>query len=309
MIEKNDIISNILILSLLQIPKLGRRKGFKLLSRVESSVTTSEELYHLLHELSPNFSYSLNEIDSVVCKSEILLEKSTEQGIELVSYFDEKYPELLRLTSDPPLLLWYKGNPDGLLKKDSIAIIGTRNSTEYGKKYGRLLSRLCSQFGFNIVSGLALGCDTVSHIGALDVNGTTTAVLPNGLDWVYPKENKYLFDMILDNDGLLISEYPIGQKPLPNFFIERDRIQSGLSLGTIVIETDLKSGTMKTVGYTLEYGRMLACVNYPLDKRDSVIDSGNRMLINQGKAVPIFEKIEVAEFLTKTSKLYNNERR
>lgn len=154
-------------------------------------------------------------------------------------------------------------------------------------------------FGFNIVSGLALGCDTVGHLGALDMNGTTTAVLAHGLDHVYPKENKYLADKILDNGGLLITEYPINQRPQPRFFIERDRIQAGLSLGTIVIETDLKSGTMKTVGFTIEYGRLSACVNYPTDKRNSVVDSGNQLLINQGKAVPLYERDELMNFLSK----------
>ena len=103
---------------------------------------------------------------------------------------------------------------------------------------------------FNIVSGLAIGCDTAGHISIIDASGITTAVTAHGLDTVYPAENRGLAEKIYENNGILISEYFVNTRGLPNYFVERDRIQAGLSLGTIVIETDIKGGTMHTVNFT-----------------------------------------------------------
>ena len=293
-------VPKIFILSMLQLPEIERKTAFKILSQVDFLMSSSTDFFQFIKEQSIRLNLPLftrRDFDSSLRKAEEILVKSKRNDVKILSYYDEEYPELLKKTTDPPILLNYKGNLDSILTKPSVAIIGTRNASPYGQKYGRSLSRECSQYGFNIVSGLALGCDTAGHLGAIDVNGTTTAVLAHGLDRIYPKENKYLADRILEKSGLLISEYFIYQKPLPDFFVERDRIQAGLSLGTIVIETDIKDRSMHTINFTQEYGRMLGCVNFPAEKRSEVTDDGNRMLISQRNSYSIYEKNELIEFL------------
>ena len=183
---------------------------------------------------------------------------SANNNIQLIDYTSEKYPELLKHILDPPLLLSCLGNTDAISRK-SVAIVGTREPSENGYEKSIEISEFFTEQGYSIVSGLALGCDTAAHIGCLNKKGNTIAVLAHGLQTIYPKENKQLADKILDGGGLLISEYFYGTAPRPNYFIERDRIQAGMSQSVIVIETGTSGGSLHSVKFCEENNRPVGC--------------------------------------------------
>jgi len=159
------------------------------------------------------------------------------------------------------------------------------------------------------VSGLAKGCDTAGHVGALRAHGITTAVLAHGLDSIYPKENRSLAENILSNDGLLISEYLVGQKPIGSFFVERDRIQAGLSDCVFVVETGIKGGTMHTVKYCLEYERILACLQHPQEMHNEIKVQGNRALIADQKGAPVFSVSDIKGLISMVRAYYGSSSR
>lgn len=167
---------------------------------------------------------------------------------------DNKYPPLLKEIKNPPAQIFIKGTMPPW-ENLCVAIVGTRKPTEEGKMLARKVSFELAQRGFVIVSGLALGIDAEAHKGALDAHGKTIAVLANGLDIVYPLYHKKLSEDILQKGGSIISEYPQGEKPLPYRFLERNRIISGLSVATIVIEAPRRSGALSTAYSALDQGR------------------------------------------------------
>lgn len=211
---------------------------------------------------------------------ELILKENARHGIGVMTYFDDAYPELLRQIEKSPAILYYKGNLD-VLKKPGMAIIGTRKPTPSGIKAGKYFAGEFAKRGFNIVSGLALGCDTSAHEGALSVGGSTTAILGNGLDSVFPPENKRLADSILMNGGLLLSEYPIGTKVSRFTLVDRDRLQAGMSKATIVIQTSVNGGTMHASRATLESSKPLFAIKYKQEmEHESVV--GNQLLVEKG---------------------------
>ncbi len=178
--------------------------------------------------------------------------------IDVLTIFDEDYPELLKEIQDSPIILYLKGNRD-LLKTDCISIVGSRNMTRYGQSVTEKFARELTSAGFTIVSGMARGIDTASHKATIDNNGNTIAVLGSGIDVVYPAENNALYEEIVKK-GLVISEYPSGAKPNNYQFPERNRIIAAMSIGTLVTEAGLKSGSLITANLALEYGRELFVV-------------------------------------------------
>ena len=187
-------------------------------------------------------------------KAKIHLQFMQKNQIDIISIADDEYPFLLREIYSPPLCLYIRGNKE-CLKKENIAIIGCRQCSEYGKKTAQKIAYELSKENVNIVSGLAKGIDEYSHLGAIFAKGKTIAVLGNGVDIIYPKENKYLINPILENNGAIISEFPLGTKPEKMNFPLRNRIISGLSKKIIVVEAKKKSGTLITVDFALEQGR------------------------------------------------------
>ncbi len=171
----------------------------------------------------------------------------------VVAFGQDDYPELLTQIPGPPLLLYINGNVDSL-HLPSLAIIGSRNPTRGGVRNAVEFSRHLSQRGFSIVSGLAEGIDTAAHRGALDAGGKTVAILGHGVDRVYPAANFELAHSIPEG-GALVSEYPLGARPLRWHFPERNRLISGLCLGTLVIEAARRSGSLITARLASEQGR------------------------------------------------------
>lgn len=224
-----------------------------------------------------------------------IIEASKTEGIGILSYFDVDFPQILRECvdekgkTDPPIVLYYRGNI-AVLKKPGVAIIGTREPTENGKKAGLYFSKEFARHGFNIVSGLATGCDTYAHRGALEANGTTTAFLATSLNWdeIYPKENRDLAEEIVKNGGLLMSEYHLGQNSGRYAFVARDRLQAGLSFATLAIQTDIHGGTMHAVNATIAAHKILFMVKYNRSEDlNSPKTQGNIKLINEGFAKPL----------------------
>lgn len=288
------------VIKLLQLDNIGRAKALKIISSTDYFIESDRELITAVQGQSGSYNiphYNDYDFENAFRKADQIISRSEKQGIKFITYWDNEYPELLKGIKDFPIILNFQGNLKSLSELPTLAIIGTRRPSNYGSRYGQNMAKKCAEKGFNIVSGLAVGCDSAGHLGALDANGITTAVLAHGLDTVYPAENKYLAEKIISNNGLLISEYFIGKRGLPNYFVERDRIQAGLSLGTIVIETDIKGGTMHTVNYTLENDRILGCVDFLDDSGKFLNNEGNKMLIRQRKAIPIYYENQLYDFL------------
>ncbi len=198
-------------------------------------------------------------------------------GVEVLLQTDPRFPARLKQIPYPPPLLFLKGT---LLPQDdlALALVGTRAASYYGLKTCRRLAGCLAVREVTVVSGLARGIDTAAHQGALENSGRTLAVLGCGLDVVYPPENQKLYEQI-PAQGALISEFPLGTPPEAQNFPIRNRIISGLSLGVVVVEAGLKSGTSITVRYALDQGREVFAVPGPIDSPTSL---GPHRLIQDG---------------------------
>lgn len=201
-----------------------------------------------------------------------------EHYVDIISIQDKEYPQILKKIYDPPVSLYIIGNKE-ILNSDSVAIIGCRDCTQYGKQIARELAYNIANQKINIVSGLAKGIDAIAHKGCILAGGKTIAVLGNGLDKIYPKENIALAQQILKTGGAIISEYPLGEKPQKQNFPERNRIVSGMSKGIIVVEAKEKSGTLITVDFALEQGKDVFAVPGNINSESSI---GTNKLIKQG---------------------------
>lgn len=205
--------------------------------------------------------------ESAFRASDRILDSNERYGIQAVSIFDDRYPKALKDTinekgsADAPILIYYKGDiaAAGL---PSISIIGTREPTEIGIQAGKYFGKAFAEKGFNIASGLAIGCDTSGHEGALDGKGVTTAFLAHGLDTVFPQQNQDLAERIVGNGGVLISEYAVGTPVSKYSLVARDRLQAGIAKATIVIQTGISGGTMHAANTTLLAGKPLYVVKY-----------------------------------------------
>jgi DNA processing protein len=198
-------------------------------------------------------------------------------GIQLVTFDNQYYPELLRQINNPPPLLYLLGN-SRLLSRPSVAIVGSRAATSYGKRVASLLARGLVENGVTVVSGMALGIDGAAHRGALDGSGATVGVLGCGLDVIYPRQHETLYREIR-KQGLLISEYPVGTRPDGFRFPARNRIIAGLCLGVVVVEAAARSGSLITAGLALEEGREVFAVPGQVDSFKS---KGTHWLLQQG---------------------------
>lgn len=172
---------------------------------------------------------------------------------------DKNYPTNLKQIENAPVILYAKGNIN-ILNERSVSIVGTRKITSYGREVTEIFCEGLVRSGISIVSGLARGVDTIAHKSTLRFNGTTIAVLANGLDTVYPPENKILAQEIVQNGGCLLSEYPLGYPAFPANFINRNRIISGITDCILVVEGAEKSGTLVTAGHAAEQSKTVFAV-------------------------------------------------
>ncbi len=197
--------------------------------------------------------------------------------IEIVTILDRDYPLLLKQIYSPPIVLYIKGNKQ-IINNRCLGVVGSRRASSYGIKNARTLSYDLVQSGFTVVSGLARGIDTAAHKGCLQARGETIAVLGSGLLDIYPRENQILSAKI-QQKGCIISEFSLKSRPARENFPRRNRIISGLSLGTLIVEAALPSGALITANFALEQGREV----FALPGRiDSDVGKGVNYLIKQG---------------------------
>ena len=252
------------------------------------SIDSDSMLWEVLQKvLSANklAKISFDDVRSASYDAKRIIEASEQQSVKVIGYWDKDFPKMLANVIDeegkskPCVLLYYKGNINAL-QKPGLAIIGTREPDIDGIKAGEHFAYKFSKQGFNIVSGLAIGCDTIGHRCAIDANGTTTAFLAHGLDTVYPPENKGLADEIVENGGLLLSEYSLSV-PISRYnLVARDRLQSALAKACLVIETGRHGGTMHAAKATLAANKPLLVVDY--SDKNSEKKQGNEWLVSQG---------------------------
>ncbi len=213
-------------------------------------------------------------------KVDAIIEKTESLKAEILTIADPVYPSLLSQIYDPPSVLWYKGNVE-VLNEPGIAVVGTRNTTSYGRKSTKKLVHKLVEAGLCINSGLALGIDAVAHASALEVDGKTAAVLGSGIDWVYPSENRKLANSIVQSGGIVCTEFPPGTKPDAGNFPVRNRIVSGLSYGTLVMESGIQGGSIITGELALDQNREVFAVPHTLDNPSG---TGCNYLIKNGSA-------------------------
>ena len=213
-------------------------------------------------------------------------------SFNMVSLSDTGYPPLLRMIKDPPETLYYAGNL-ALASRTCISVVGSRHGTAYGRWVARLLGSKTAQYGISLVSGLAAGIDAAGHQSALDHQGPTIAVLGTGIDICYPRSNQHLMAEI-EEKGLILTEYPPGFRATPYSFPARNRIISGLSLGVVVVEAALRSGSLITARLALEQNRAVYAVPGGIGSKYA---EGCQKLIRDG-AQPIFSFSDILSDLS-----------
>lgn len=208
--------------------------------------------------------------------------------IQEINIESDLYPEKLRQIKKPPFKIYAIGNIE-LLNKPSLAIVGTRHITEYGTKNCKYFAQKIVEKDIPIISGMAIGTDSVAHKTALEYGGETIAVLPSGFKNVYPKGNINLFEKIINQNGLVITEYPPSVSANSDRFLERNRIVSGLSEGVLVIESAYRSGTSVTAKLAYQQGRVVMALPGRLD--DSYGVGVNKLIQNGAKLVTDIDDI------------------
>jgi DNA processing protein len=207
-----------------------------------------------------------------------------------------QFPKRLCNVKHPPNEIYYKGDITLLNSERNIAVIGSRHVSDNGLRRAYSIGSKLAKMDINVVNGLAIGCDTYALKGALSIGGKCIAVMPCGLDQIVPKSNYRLADEVLAKGGLLISEYPIGSEVEKYMYVERDRLQSGISKGVIVVEAGFKSGTMYAVRAAQRQGKPVACCKYAEIAREAsycIIDSDNDLEAFVSEAFNTIEYMQV----------------
>jgi len=267
-------------------------------------------------ELWNNFNsekYKLNILKpEIICElsktkdgfEEFLYNKLSDENAFVVTYFDEEYPKKLKNINGAPYVLFGKGNLSST-NNLSIAVVGSRKATNYGKWTAEKFTRELSELGVTIISGLATGIDSIAHKTAIKCNAKTIGVIGCGINIVYPKKNEELYNEIADSNGAVITEYPFGMEPMSSNFPDRNRIISGLSDGILIIEAEEKSGTLITAGHGANQGKEIFAVPGNID---SLYSKGTNALIKDGaKMVTCID--DIIEEILELKKIINNKKK
>ncbi|MGZ8846175.1 MAG: DNA-processing protein DprA [Pyrinomonadaceae bacterium] len=202
-------------------------------------------------------------------RAEAEIDKVRKLGGDILVLDDGVYPNMLRETYDPPVVLYVKGAWSECLDRPCVAIVGSRRCSTYGQNAALMLSRELAQRGVTIISGLARGIDAAAHRGALEAGGRTVGVMGTGLDQIYPRDHKKLADDIVKQNGALVTQFPLGTPPVSENFPYRNRVISGLSLGVVVVEAAENSGSLITARLALEQNREVFAVPGNITSRNS----------------------------------------
>lgn len=289
-------------ISLLQLPGVGKVTAGKLLPEIhECNPGGPEELFDLLETLRdrgrkvPDISFS--DVTKAHEEAERCLDRCDELDIRVICKGDEAMPRHFWGINDPPLVLYARGRVGCIEERVWMAIVGSRKATEFGLKSGHKFGMRCAEENLGVVSGLAIGCDASAHRGCMDACGVTVSFMAHGLDTVHPASNRNLAARIVDEGGCMFSEYVPGVEPRPNQYIERDRLQSALSHGVIIVETTLNGGTMHAVKSAKKQGRLLGCLDHPEGDFQCESAEGNQLLIQNGDATALADKNDLLSFI------------
>lgn len=214
--------------------------------------------------------------------------KGSEYKGVIIEYASDLYPERLRAIKKPPSRLYAEGRIE-ILNEIGIAVIGTRTNTQYGEKMCKKFVKELVQYNINIISGLAIGIDSIAHKTCLRNSGKTIAVLPSGLKNIYPSANRELAQAIIDGGGVVVSEYDNGIKADSRKFLERNRIVAGLGMGTLVVEGGARSGTSVTARFTETAGKPVFCIPSSLENMKG--KGTNELIQNGSKLITCVEDI------------------
>jgi len=251
-------------------PGVGPRAAAKLLERFGSA----EAVYEATRTDLEQARLVPETVDTIIARdlrprAEAEIIRVRKLGSDVLILDDGIYPALLREIYDPPIVIYVKGAWEECLDLPCVAIVGSRKSSTYGQNAALMLARDLAQRGVTIVSGFARGIDAAAHKGALEAGGRTVAILGTGIDRVYPRDHRKLADDILNNRGALVTQFPLGTPPVSENFPYRNRIISGLSLGTVVVEAAENSGSLITARLAIEQNREVFAVPGNITSRNS----------------------------------------
>ena len=289
------------LFALLKIKGIGPTSIYKLGGQRIESIKSQNDFYDLISELANNNhriqTVSIEEIEKLIDSGKSIQERHAKLNIKSIHCFEDAYPDNFKAIQSPPIILYTKGNITSL-KQPGVAVIGTRNISPYAKKVGQRIGEIVAENGLTVISGLAAGCDTAGHVGCLKAGGTTIAIVATPLDQTYPEENIPLEKQIIENNGCVISEYPVGTPGSPYYFIQRDRLQCGLANGVIVVETGHTGGTWHAINGCKKIGKPLGCFSFTQEHYSRFMHSiGNKQLIEKKEAVALYDKVTLQKFL------------
>ncbi|MAL17709.1 MAG: DNA-protecting protein DprA [Balneola sp.] len=264
------------------ISGLGSRRVYKLLKNIDDP----EEIFSIgkrklrsIEGIGEASALAILSFDDWETVDQIIAE-TEKSGSEIITFSDPEYPPLLKQIYDPPILFWLKGNPEAI-SKPGVAVVGTRNTSTYGRNMAEKLTGELADQGLCIYSGLAYGIDAIAHKTALDHNAPTVAVLGSGIDNLYPRKHANLANQIVKSGGAVITEFPLGTNPDAGNFPVRNRVVSGMSMGVLVIESGIKGGSMITADLGLDQNREVFAVPHPIGNPTG---TGCNYLIKRGAA-------------------------
>lgn len=286
------------------IPGLGPVKIKRLMEFFGSAELVLEapaETLVLIPQIGPDLAYNITNWRNIT-NADKELELANLSHAKVTTLFDEDYPEALRHMSDPPIVLYSWGNWIDRDQKNSVAVVGSRMATHYGRLCTKQFSYHLAEAGCTIISGLARGIDTEAHHSAIEAQGRTIAIIGAGLNRLYPQENKDLANLIADGHGAVISEFPMNQPPSKTTFPMRNRIVSGWAQATLVVEAPNKSGALITARMAAEMGKPVYAIPGPIDRHSS---DGCHELIRDGATLVTrpFDIIEDMHWGCKTDDL------
>jgi DNA processing protein len=276
------------------VPGVGAGRIRALLARFGSAaavMTASPSALTQVAGIGPKTASAITSFDDGAAV-DTQLERAAQIGATLVTPWNDQFPTRLRTIYDPPALLWMRGT---LTPADdrAIAIVGTRRCSDYGKRQAHRFAQALVRKGFTVVSGLAYGIDAAAHQGALDAGGRTLAVLGSGVNRIYPSKHTRLARAIVDH-GALLSEYPLDAAPDASNFPERNRLVSGMTLGTLVVESHQEGGALITARMAVEQNREVFAVPSALGRKAGV---GTNRLIQRGHAKLVLDVDDILDEL------------
>jgi DNA processing protein len=315
---KSDLNQNLsdyerqIILGLFLITKFG----FKRITKLFEIYKDWNKIWNLNYQDLKKINLSHNLVETFLknrnkTNLEEIWNTYVNQNIKIITYFDENYPYLLKETFSPPLVLFAQGNIDILNRKNLLSVVGSRKHSSYGKSTVEKFIKKIAEQNITIVSGLAIGIDTLAHIESLDTSGSTIAILGSPINEIYPAKNFQLAQKIKEK-GLILSEFPLGSKIAKENFPRRNRVIAGLSQATLIIEAQEKSGALITGNYALHENKELLAIPGSIFQNtcqgtNNLIKQGAKLVNNISDILEIYNLQNISEIEKKKINFQNKE--